>query len=404
MKKLLVIVLAVLMVFALVACSAPTEEPAADDAATDDAATDDAATDDAATDDAATDDMEEDTSAEYAEGLTIGYYKDAADDYYKAGYEVFKHYADEAGWEVLDVVGDGTATSQITNIENFISAGVDAVVCVQNSPDATSECLDKCNAAGIPYFAATHTPTVKDGQELAGFVGYDFVYQGYLNGKNALEKGVTKVIMIEGKLGQGTAAAQSLGFLQAYEEAGKDIGGTAEEVATNKTEGGADLQIVAWGSGEWWADPAKKLMQDYISSLGADGFDGAYVQNDEMMDGAIQAIEEAGLDPANYWLGSSNGKEKSWKWIEEGKETQDLNQTPTLEADLMFQIVNNYFLDKTTKSYVNPYTTEIVAGTDMDSLIPYDVDEYFTRLEAGVFDNSLDQDAVKELDTSVFAG
>jgi len=35
---------------------------------------------------------------------------------------------------------------------------------------------------------------------------------------------------------------------------------------------------VFWGSGGWFADPAKKVMQDAITSLGPDGFDGAYVK------------------------------------------------------------------------------------------------------------------------------
>jgi galactofuranose transport system substrate-binding protein len=34
----------------------------------------------------------------------IGYYMDASDDYYKAGFQVFKALANNAGWQVLDVV------------------------------------------------------------------------------------------------------------------------------------------------------------------------------------------------------------------------------------------------------------------------------------------------------------
>ena len=44
---------------------------------------------------------------------TIGYYMDASDDYYKAGFQVFKALATKAGWQVQDVVGQGTAPEQI---------------------------------------------------------------------------------------------------------------------------------------------------------------------------------------------------------------------------------------------------------------------------------------------------
>ena len=68
---------------------------------------------------------------------------DASDDYYKAGFQVFKALATKAGWEVLDVVGQGTAPEQISAVENFITQKVDALVVVQNSPQTTSECLKK---------------------------------------------------------------------------------------------------------------------------------------------------------------------------------------------------------------------------------------------------------------------
>ena len=41
----------------------------------------------------------------------IGYYMDASDDFYKAGFEVFKTLAQREGWTVQDVVGQGTRRS-----------------------------------------------------------------------------------------------------------------------------------------------------------------------------------------------------------------------------------------------------------------------------------------------------
>ena len=197
----------------------------------------------------------------------IGYYMDAADDFYKAGFEVFKTLAGRKGWTVLDVVGQGTAPEQIAAVENFITQGVDALLVVQNSPETTSQTLKLAKAAGIPEFHLTHNPPNEPG--LAGFAGYDWVHIGELAGQSAIQHGVKKVIMIEGKLGQGTAAGQTQGFLKAYKDAGKDIGNLAKNVGV-KGAGGKDLQVVFWGSGGWFADPAKKVMQDAITSLGPD--------------------------------------------------------------------------------------------------------------------------------------
>src|SRR5690606_16305033 len=135
-----------------------------------------------------------------------------------------------------------------------------------------------------------------------------------------------------------------------------------------------------------FADPAKTVMQDAITSLGPGGFDGAYVQNDEMMAGASQAMEEAGRDPSDYWLGSSNGKEKSWVWVENGIVTMDVNEAATLEAEIAMQQIKAYFAGEPYKKAVFvsviPFTQD---NMDRDKLVPFIHDDYFAKREAGAF-------------------
>jgi len=313
----------------------------------------------------------------------IGYYMDAADDYYKAGFQVFKALASQSGWDVLDVVGQGTAPEQIAAVENFITQKVDALVVVQNSPQVSSQCIKEANAANIPIFFLTQNPPMDPG--LAGFVGFDWVTDGKLAAKSAMAHGVKRVIMIEGKLGQGAAGGQTQGFLEGYRDAGKDIGKLLQSVGI-KGAGGKDLQVVFWASGGWFADPAKKAMQDAITALGPDGFDGAYVENDEMMTGAIQAMQEAGLDTSKYWLGSSNGKEKSWTWVENGTTTMDVNQCPTLEADVLFQMVTLKFAGKPYKKAIFPNFLPFEKNTiNRAKLIPWILDDYMAKRAAHAF-------------------
>jgi ABC-type sugar transport system substrate-binding protein len=331
--------------------------------------------------------------ADAGKSKVIGYYMDAADDYYKAAFLVFKALGANAGWQVQDVVGQGTAPEQIAAVENFITQKVDAIVVVQNSPQTTSECLKKAHAAGIPEFHTSHRPPIEPG--LAGFTTFDFVADGECAGQSALKHGVKRLIMIEGKLGQGSAAGQTQGFLQGYKKAGKDIGTLLDSVGV-KGAGGKDLQVVFWGSGNWFADPAKKVMEDAITSLGPDGFDGAYVQNDEMMTGALLAMEEAGLDSSKYWLGSSNGKEKSWDWVERGKTTMDVNQCPTLEADILFQQVSAYFDKKPYKKgvFVNfiPFEKDTL---DKSKMIPWILDDYMKKRAANAFNHDINDPAFR---------
>ena len=117
---------------------------------------------------------------------------DNSDDYFKAGFQVFKTLANNAGWQVLDVFGQGTAPEQISAVEDLITQKVDALVVVQNSPETTSECPKRAHAAGIGEFHLTYNPPNEPG--LAGFAGFDWVYEGELAAKSA----VTHVVSEQG--------------------------------------------------------------------------------------------------------------------------------------------------------------------------------------------------------------
>ena len=50
---------------------------------------------------------------------------------------------------------------------------------------------------------------------------------------------------------------------------------------------------------DWSPDKAQREMEQTITSVGNDGFDGVYVANDGMAGGAIAALKGAGIDPAS---------------------------------------------------------------------------------------------------------
>jgi ABC-type sugar transport system substrate-binding protein len=323
----------------------------------------------------------------------IGFYADNVDSYYKAISDTLIALAEqdkEVDWEVTVVTGTGAASEQLDAVQNFITAKVDAIAVIQNNPNTTSECIAMAKDAGIPYFGMTHDfSSVPNAKDATASCCYDFVQSGVYAGEDALARGIKRVIMVEGVLGQGSAAAQSLGFIRAYEDAGKDIGPlSAQQLAADKpTEGGADLQIVLWASGGWMADSAKAIMTDAITSLGPDGFDGAYVQNDPMMEGAIQALQEAGLDPADYWLGASNGREISWQWAKDKVVTMDVNQAATLEGDVLYQQLKAFFAGKDFRKYIHPYLTPYsVDNINSLALLPFsDTPEYVKQRNEGKF-------------------
>ncbi|MDR1953495.1 MAG: substrate-binding domain-containing protein [Clostridiales Family XIII bacterium] len=297
----------------------------------------------------------------------IGFYADEEDPYYRQINDVIARASAEdpdTNWEIDFRVGKGTAEGQLKAVEDFITKGHDAVVAIQNNPDTTGECIAKCKAAGIPYFGAVYdfyaVPNAKDS---AGSTAYDFVYGGYLAGLDALNRGVQRVVNIEGASRQGTDTARTLGFLKAYEDAGMSLGGyTAEQIAAEKPpvsrlDGTQAVEIVFWASGSRIDDSAGQAMKDAISLLGKNGFDAVFIHNDSMAEDVIKVMAAAGLASDRYWIGAIDGWEMSWNWAEDGKITMDVNQPATLEGILLYQQLKAYFNGEAYRAHLRPYFT-----------------------------------------------
>jgi ABC-type sugar transport system substrate-binding protein len=392
MKKILLIALVAILAVGLLACQAA---PAASSAPASEAPASEAPASEAP------------ASAEILK-LDIGMYADGADSYYQVMYETLQACADAdptCDWTVDYKVGQNTAPEQLQAVEDFITAGYDAIVVIQNSVDATSECLKKTVDAGIPYFGGGHNfVSASNSKDAAGSCCFNFITAGKYAGEDAVARGVEKVIMIEGQLGQGTASAQAEGFLLAYEEAGKNMGGTtAKEYAElkegAKMDGTQEIEVVGWASGGWFADPAQKAMTDYITSLGPDGFDGVYAHNDPMMEGVLAAITDAGLNPSDYWLGVCNGREISWDWVKAGTVTMDVNQSAALEGDTIYQQIKGYFLGEDYRKYVHPYLTPYnVDNVNDTALVPFsDVAAYMAGRAAGDFVTDINDPAYTDI-------
>jgi ABC-type sugar transport system substrate-binding protein len=326
-----------------------------------------------------------------AKELTIGFYADAAEPYYQQVYEVLKRASFEdsdCNWQVDFQVGEHTAESQLKAIDDFIVAGYDAVVAVQYDPETTAVCIEKCKQANIPYFGAVYEfGTIPNALDASGCVSYDFVMSGYHAGLDALNRGVGRIIMMEGDLRPGIAVAQTMGFLKAYADAGKSLGGFApDEIAGSRPsisqlDGTQDIEIAFWASGGWAAKPAQDAMRGAISALGADSFDGVYVHNDPMAEGVIAAMQDEKLPLESYWIGAGNGKEVSWDWAEDGKITMDVNQPAALEGILLYQQLKSHFAGEAYRKYVRPYLTPytkenifqlrpgLVPATDIDAFM-----------------------------------
>ena len=363
MKKILALSLAMVMVFALAtACaSTPADTPAPEAPAP------------AAPEPAPEAPVIEDTIdvTEETRQKRVAFINAGPDDYYKQFGDAFAAIGESYGWEVTEINSEYRPDKELSNVQDMINAGMDAIAVITVQMEAAGEATLLANEAGVPIFFVAGTPDESKGAKPDGHVTDNFLYMGWLVGmfvgNNYPEE--QTCYTIEGFLGQGTAEAQTEGFRRGLEES-------------------SGAELVSLGSGEWQRTLAIPIMADLITS--GKEWRVVYGANDEMTDGILTAMQEANIDAAEKVIVSSNGKELSWPWLRDGIVQAVSPNPPSLNADLCVQQIVAYFEGREYPTKIRIYAPEELRSDNLDSAIPWHVPDYVAGRNAGNFPYQLD--------------
>ena len=208
--------------------------------------------------------------------------------------------------QVEDAQND--VAKQLDQINNFIAAGVNAIIVNPVDTSATQAMSDAAAAAKIPLVYVNREPvnvdTLPDGQ---AFVASNEADSGTLETKEVCrlfkEAGMTEanVYVIMGELSN-----------QAAKQRTKDI---------HDVIGGADcgvkVNILDEQTSNWNRDEAQNLMTNWLSSGTA--FDGVIANNDESAIGAIQAMKAGGVDMAKVVVGGVDATQDALAAMQAGE-------------------------------------------------------------------------------------
>ncbi len=216
MKKVLVIVVALVLALSVFAgCSAKpsTESPSAQESQT--------------TSEAPV--VSESTEPSQAASLVIGLsMPEIKTDGFTAMANGVQMYADEAGVELRVVDADNDAQTQMSQIEDFISQGVDAIIMTPADSGALSEAVKKANEANIPVVCMDRSVTSGNITALIESDNVEHGYQAGLYMAEAAEKaGIAlsdlKILELQGDLATSAGQERSEGFQKACTEKGMTI-------------------------------------------------------------------------------------------------------------------------------------------------------------------------------------
>lgn len=180
--------------------------------------------------------------------------------------------ADEKGIELHITDAQDDPATQMKDIENLITKQPDAIIIDTCDSDAIVASVEACNDAGIPVFTMDREA---NGGEVVAHIGYDAVKSGKIAGQYLVDTlgGKGNIVEIQGIMGTNVAKNRSDGFNSIIKE-------------------NPDMKIVACQVANFDRAQAMSVMENILQAN--DHIDGLYCANDEMLLGALEAIEGAG--------------------------------------------------------------------------------------------------------------
>jgi ribose transport system substrate-binding protein len=239
--------------------------------------------------------------------------------------------AEKLGVEVIASDAGDVAARQMSVIEDFIVKGVDGVLMSPIGADALVPAVESLNKAKIPV--ATVDRKVNGGDVLV-HVGADNVEGGRVAARYIIKKlgGRGNVIELEGTPGASPAIDRKKGF--------------EEELA------GSNIKILASQTAEFQRAKGQSVMENLIQAQG--NFQGVYAANDEMILGAVEAMEAHGIDASTVVTVGYDAIPDALDYIKRGKLNATIEQFPGEQARKALR-----FLVENIRDGKNPHSKEI---------------------------------------------
>ncbi|MFF2587972.1 D-xylose ABC transporter substrate-binding protein [Peribacillus butanolivorans] len=192
--------------------------------------------------------------------------------------DLFVKKAEELGAEVLVQSADGDEAKQLSQIQNMLSQGIDALVIIPINSDSLTPVVDQAKTEGIPVLAYDR---LINNSEIDAYVSFDNIRVGEMQAEylvNKVPKG--KYFLMGGSPTDNNAKMFREGQMNIIQPL-VDKG---------------DIEIVGdqWAK-NWEASEALKIMENALTA-NKNKIDAVVASNDNTAGGAIQALSGQNLD------------------------------------------------------------------------------------------------------------
>lgn len=209
---------------------------------------------------------------------------------------------------------------QIAAIRHFIEEKVDVIVVSPVVENGWDQVLLEAKAAGIPVVMSDRK--IEAGEDLTTtYIGADFLEEGrramrWLKDNVKTDKGNLNILEIQGNKGASPTEERRIGFAEIM----KDY---------------PEYRLIYTDYGDYTYEGGKRIIEEYLQKKEWD-VDIIYSQNDDMALGAIEALEEHGINPGvDVKIVSVDGTKDAFQAMIEGKLNCAVECNPLLGEPLM---------------------------------------------------------------------
>jgi galactofuranose transport system substrate-binding protein len=259
--------------------------------------------------------------------LTIGFVQTGSESGWRTDFtNAMMSEAEAQGINLLFADGQQKQENQIAAVRSFVAQGVDAIILAPLVETGWDDVLQEAKDAEVPVLIIDRNVTA-DPSLVITRVASDFVHEGrvaaaWLASATA-DRTECNIVELQGTVGSSPAIDRGTGF--------------TDVIALFPT-----MKIVASQSGDFTRTGGKTVMESFLSSIDPATICAVWAHNDDMLIGAIQAIEEAGLKPGTDILTISvDATNDMLQIISEGKANATVLLNPNMGVQA-YQAVKDY--------------------------------------------------------------
>lgn len=251
-------------------------------------------------------------SGNILEGKTVGFAQtDSMSSWRTTETDDIKKFVEEAGGEFIVKDAGGDIATQESDIRDLVAAGVDFLVVAPLEDNGLQGALQEAMDNEIPVILVDRAIAGEAGTHYTTAIMSDFVWEGEQCAKalmEALPDG-GNIVIINGGYDSSTSTDRQDGFVNALDP--------------------AKYPIVGEQDGEWLMDKAQSVMENIIQAQGGENIDAVFCVTDDMVQGAMNAIDVAGLKPGEDILTLGiDGTRAAFEAIENGRQLASCTCTP----------------------------------------------------------------------------